>query len=86
VFVINFSPLGLIWAYVLRSYPKFEARVLERLRLLRRRRAAALATLRFRPTGIRCCASGRGSADFCPCLPRWASAVYGHESPGAAPR
>ena len=25
VFVINFLALGLIWAYVLRSYPAFEA-------------------------------------------------------------
>ena len=25
VFVINFLALGLIWAYVMRSYPKFEA-------------------------------------------------------------
>ena len=25
VFVVNFSALGLIWAYVTRSYPKFEA-------------------------------------------------------------
>ena len=25
VFVINFLALGLIWAYVVRSYPKFEA-------------------------------------------------------------
>ena len=25
VFVINFLALGLVWAYVTRSYPKFEA-------------------------------------------------------------
>ena len=25
VFVVNFLALGLIWAYVARSYPKFEA-------------------------------------------------------------
>ena len=25
VFVVNFLALGLIWAYVMRSYPKFEA-------------------------------------------------------------
>ena len=25
VFVVNFSALGLVWAYVMRSYPKFEA-------------------------------------------------------------
>src|SRR5437879_5944677 len=47
VFVINFLALGLIWAYVMRSYPKFEAARFWTGSALAAAVGAALATLRF---------------------------------------
>jgi diguanylate cyclase (GGDEF)-like protein len=47
VFVINFLALGLIWAYVMRSYPKFEAARFWTGSALAAAAGAALATLRF---------------------------------------
>ena len=38
VFVINFLALGLIWAYVMRSYPSFDAARFWTASSLRRRR------------------------------------------------
>ncbi len=54
VFVINFLALGLIWAYVVRSYPAFEAaRFWTGSAFVGgRRRRAGDAALRRR---IRCC-------------------------------
>src|SRR5258707_13398832 len=47
VFVINFLALGLIWAYVMRSYPKFEAARFWTASAFAAAAGAALATLRF---------------------------------------
>ena len=47
VFVINFLALGLIWAYVMRSYPKFEAARFWTGSAFAAAVGAALATLRF---------------------------------------
>jgi diguanylate cyclase (GGDEF)-like protein len=47
VFVINFLALGLIWAYVMRSYPKFEAARFWTGSAFAAAAGAALATLRF---------------------------------------
>ncbi len=47
VFVINFLALGLIWAYVMRSYPKFEAARFWTGSAFTAAVGAALATLRF---------------------------------------
>src|SRR5260370_9667154 len=47
VFVINFLALGLIWAYVMRSYPKFEAARFWTGSAFAAAPRAALATLRF---------------------------------------
>jgi hypothetical protein len=47
VFVINFLALGLIWAYVMRSYPKFEAARFWTGLAFAAAAGAALATLRF---------------------------------------
>src|SRR5258708_20003780 len=47
VFVINFPALGLIWAYVMRSYPKFEAARFWTGSAFAAAAGAALATLRF---------------------------------------
>jgi diguanylate cyclase (GGDEF)-like protein len=47
VFVINFLALGLIWAYVMRSYPKFEAARFWTASAFAAALGAALATLRF---------------------------------------
>ena len=54
VFVVNFLALGLIWAYVMRSYPELRGRaVLDRLGVRRRRRRGAGDAARSRR--IRCC-------------------------------
>src|SRR5258708_11131812 len=47
VFVINFLALGLIWAYVMRSYPKFEAARFWTGSAFAAAPGPALATLRF---------------------------------------
>src|SRR5665647_259788 len=47
VFVINFLALGLIWAYVARSYPKLEAARYWTASALTAAAGAALAMLRF---------------------------------------
>jgi diguanylate cyclase (GGDEF)-like protein len=47
VFVINFLALGLIWAYVMRSYPKFAAARFWTASAFAAALGAALATLRF---------------------------------------
>src|SRR5258707_2367450 len=47
VFVINFLALGLIWAYVMRSYPKFEAARFWTGSAFAAAAGAALATPRF---------------------------------------
>src|SRR5258705_5146575 len=47
VFVINFLALGLIWVYVVRSYPKFEAARFWTGSAFAAAAGAALATLRF---------------------------------------
>jgi hypothetical protein len=47
VFVINFLALGLIWAYVMRSYPKFEAARFWTGSAFAAAAGAAMATLRF---------------------------------------
>src|SRR5258705_4929689 len=47
VFVINFLALGLIWVYVVRSYPKFEAARFWTGSAFSAAAGAALATLRF---------------------------------------
>ena len=48
VFVVNFLALGLIWAYVMRSYPKFEAARFWTGSAFVAAVGAALAMLRFR--------------------------------------
>src|SRR6476469_7558563 len=47
VFVINFLALGLIWAYVMRSYPRFEAARFWTGSAFAAAAGAAMATLRF---------------------------------------
>ncbi len=47
IFVVNFLALGLIWAYVMRSYPSFEAARFWTGSALGAAFGAALATLRF---------------------------------------
>src|SRR5258707_1246875 len=47
VFVINFLALGLIWAYVMRSYPKFEAARFWTASAFAAAAGAAVAMLRF---------------------------------------
>ncbi|HEY3032067.1 MAG TPA: hypothetical protein VGJ68_18090 [Bradyrhizobium sp.] len=47
VFVINFLALGLIWAYVMRSYPKFEAARFWTGSAFAAAVGAAMATVRF---------------------------------------
>src|ERR1700722_10903948 len=47
IFIINFLALGLIWAYVARSYPKFEAAPFWTGSALFAAAGAALAMLRF---------------------------------------
>src|ERR1700720_2562427 len=47
VFVINFLAVGLIWAYVMQSYPKFEAAPFWTGSAFAAAAGAALATLRF---------------------------------------
>ena len=47
MFVINFLALGLIWAYVMRSYPKFEAARFWTGSAFAAAAGAAMATLRF---------------------------------------
>ena len=54
VFVINFLALGLIWAYVTRSYPKFDAARFWTALGIRGAAGAALAMLRF-VDRTRCC-------------------------------
>ena len=54
VFVVNFLALGLIWAYVARSYPKFEAARFWTASAFAAAGGAALAMLRF-DRRIRCC-------------------------------
>ena len=53
VFVINFLALGLIWAYVMRSYPAFEAARFWTGSAFAAAAGAALAMLRW--SWIRCC-------------------------------
>src|SRR5277367_352056 len=47
IFIVNFLALGLIWAYVARSYPKFEAAPFWTGSALFAAAGAALAMLRF---------------------------------------
>jgi len=74
VFVINFLALGLIWAYVMRSYPTCEAAQFWTGRI-RRAAGGALATLRS--SWIRLCPLlPAHRADFAACLARWASGGF----------
>src|SRR2546430_11801537 len=70
VFVINFLALGLIWAYVMRSYPKFEAARFWTGSALAAAVGGALGALRF-PNGwgslLPLFAGGAGFV-FCSCL------------------
>jgi hypothetical protein len=73
-YVVNFLALGLVWAYVTRSYPKFEAARFWTGSAFIAAAGAALAMLRM-------------FLDSPPALPRWVSSgSTTGRSPGAAPR
>src|SRR5438309_4369320 len=68
VFVINFLALGLIWAYVMRSYPKFEAARFWTGSAFAGAAGAALATLRFAADSILPLLAGGTVLIFAACL------------------
>src|ERR1035437_6375210 len=68
VLVINFLALGLIWAYVMRSYPKFEAARFWTGSALAAALGAALAVLRFAVDSLLPLLAGATVLIFTPCL------------------
>ena len=88
VFVINFLALGLIWAYVMRSYPSFEAARFWTGSAFVAAAGAALAMLRVvLPDSLLPLLFGGTALFWRSASPRWAS---GNSStgrcPGATPR
>jgi diguanylate cyclase (GGDEF)-like protein len=68
IFIINFLALGLIWAYVARSYPKFEAAPFWTGSALFAAAGATLAMLRFVVDSLLPLAFGGTSLIFAACL------------------
>src|ERR1019366_7572557 len=68
VFVINFLALGLIWAYVMRSYPAFEAARFWTGSALAAAFGAALAMLRFATDSLLPLLAGGTVLIFAACL------------------
>ena len=89
VFVINFLAVGLIWAYVMQSYPKFEAARFWAGSAFAAAAGAGLATLRF-ATGwdsLLPLLAGGTVLILPPASLPWASSGFtAGRSPGAAPR
>src|SRR5260370_3180347 len=68
VFVINFLALGLIWAYVMRCYPKFEAGRFWTASAFAAALGAALAMLRFAVDSLLPLLAGGTILIFAACL------------------
>jgi diguanylate cyclase (GGDEF)-like protein len=68
VFVINFLALGLVWAYVARSYPKFDAARFWTAAALTAAAGAALAMLRFGVDSLMPLLAGGTVLIFAACL------------------
>ncbi len=68
VFVVNFLALGLIWAYVMRSYPKFEAARFWTASAFVAAAGAALAMLRFAVDSLLPLLAGGTVLIFAACL------------------
>src|SRR3979411_2813316 len=68
VFVVNFLALGLIWAYVARSYPKLEAARFWTGSALAAAGGAALAMLRFAVDSLLPLLAGGTVMIFAACL------------------
>jgi diguanylate cyclase (GGDEF)-like protein len=68
VFVVNFLALGLIWAYVMRSYPKFEAARFWTGSAFAGAAGAALAMLRFAADSLLPLLAGGTVLIFAACL------------------
>ncbi|THD64179.1 MAG: GGDEF domain-containing protein, partial [Bradyrhizobium sp.] len=67
-FVVNFLALGLIWAYVMRSYPKFEAARFWTASAFVATAGAALAMLRFAVDSLMPLLAGGSVLIFAGCL------------------
>jgi hypothetical protein len=75
VFVINFLALGLIWAYVMRSYPAFEAARFWTASASTAAGGAAVAMLHFIADSRAPLLAG-GTVLIFAALPRWASSGF----------
>ena len=86
-YVINFLALGLVWAYVTRSYPKFEAARFWTGSAFAAAAGAALAMLRMFMDSLLPLLAAATVLVFASALPRWASSgSTTSRCPGAAPR
>jgi diguanylate cyclase (GGDEF)-like protein len=68
VFIVNFLALGLIWAYVMRRYPKFEAARFWTASAFAAASGAALAMLRFEVDSLMPLLAGATVMIFAACL------------------